>query len=329
MRYLLLPAILLAVGCTDENEPDEASTEDTSADTVATDVSAADAADDVGETSDVLDVADVSDAADIDDDVAVGACGPLEPTRVFVTSELRFAREVGGVSPGFDLDERASDGADRLGCQKVDFESPDGVAGVDNQFARLLPAIEAAGGLAFEGLIQDAINAGNILVMFEMESADSLENDECVSVIIQRGEGLPIVNRDNRIEGGQTFDRNPEITASRTDGAVIEDGLLTVLDVAFDIPAYVFTFEFLIPVTDARVELQMNPDGTASGILGGGISVDALIDVVNSIDGAGGVPDAVSALAPGLADLFPDENGNCQSVSVAIEVEAVPAFFYE
>ncbi|MFT6396335.1 MAG: hypothetical protein ACJAYU_001078 [Bradymonadia bacterium] len=326
MRYPFLASLVLFAGCTDDNGPDEPEV-DTTADVAETDLPLADVEADA-DASDAT-APDISGVPDVSDDVEMGVCGPIEPTHVFVVSELRFARDVGGVSPGFDLDSRASDGADRQGCQKVDFESVEGVPGVDNQFARLLPAIEAAGGLAFEGLIQDAINAGNILILFEMESADSLDEDDCVSVIIQRGEGLPIVNRDNRIEGGQTFDRNTEITQSRTDEASIVDGLLTLEDVAFEIPAYVFTFEFLIPVTDARIEMQVNPDGTATGIVGGGISVDALIAVVNSIDGAGGVPDAVTALAPGLADLFPDENGDCQSVSVALELEAVPAFFYQ
>ncbi len=327
MRYPLLAASLVfCAACTDDNPPDS-NEPDIAPDTAETDLPID--SDVEADTTEDADVMDAPDVADIDEDVPMGACGPINPTHVFVASELVFAREVSGVSPGFDLDQRDSDGADREGCQKLDFESPDGVPGVDNQFARLLPAIEAAGGLAFEGLIQDAINAGNILIMFEMENADDLTEDTCVSVVIQRGEGLPIVNRDNRIEGGQTFDRNDEIARSRTDEASIENGLLTLTDVAFEIPAYVFTFDFLIPVTDARVEIQINPDGTATGMMGGGISVDALIEVVNSIDGAGGVPDAVTALAPGLADLFPDESGDCQSVSVAMELELVPAFFYE
>lgn len=283
----------------------------------------------------VVDAAETDSAADADaveedqDDVPLGSCGPIEPTQVFVVSELRFARETDGVSSGFDLDGRTSNGSDLGGCRKPDLIAPDGTEGIDNQFARLLPAIEASGGLAFEGLVQDAINAGNILVMLELESADDFVDDECVSVIIQRGEGLPIVNRDDRIEGGQTFDRNSEIAVSRTDGATIEDGELEITGVAFDIPAFVFTFEFLIPVTDGQLWIDFHDDGTATGVMGGGISVDALIDVVSSIDGAGGVPDAVIALAPGLADLFPDDDGNCQSVSVALEIEAVPAFFYE
>jgi hypothetical protein len=326
MRFCApLPVLLLAcVACSNDPKATEP-TSDGGSDSALD--SGLDVLDDMGPDWD----ADIVEAGDTDDlgDVPAGFCGPVEPTHVFVVSQLRFARQIDGVSSGFDLDDRASDGTDPGGCRKLDYESPDGVPGVDNQFALLLPAIEAAGGLAFEGLIQDAVNAGNILIMIEVESADDLADDECVSVIIQRGEGLPIVNRDDRIEGGQTFDRNTDISISRTDGAAIDGGVLAIDGVAFDIPAYVFTFDFLIPVTDGKVRMEIHQDGTATGVMGGGISVQALIDVVSSIDGAGGVPDAVTALAPGLADLFPDESGDCQSVSVALEIEAVPGFFYE
>lgn len=324
MKRLVCATLALCVSaCSDDSKSGE------TAPVADVDAAGADAATDVVDND--SSAADTGSDVDVEalGDVPQGFCGPIEPTSVFVVSELRFARETAGVSNGFDLDGRTSDGADLGGCRKADLVSPDGTEGVDNQFARLLPAIEASGGLAFEGLIQDAINAGNILLMVEVESADDFVDDECVSVIIQRGEGLPIVNRDDRIEGGQTFDRNLDIEVSRTDGASIESGELVITGVAFEIPAFVFTFEFLIPVTDGQVWLQFHEDGTASGVMGGGISVDALIDVVSSIDGAGGVPDAVIALAPGLADLFPDDDGNCQSVSVALEIEAVPAFFYE
>ena len=322
-QRLIVASLLFATGCGDDPKSSPQSL-DGGLDSV--DVALEDTAEEVAPDAD----AETGSGPDVDfGDVPMGACGPIEPTHVFVVSELRFARVDEGVSSGFDLDDRTSDGADRGGCQKVDFESPDGVEGVDNQFAHLLPAIEAAGGLAFEGLIQDAINAGNILIMIEMENVDDLVDDECVSVIIQRGEGLPIVNRDDRIEGGQTFDRNVGVAVSRTEEGAIEGGILGFTGVAFDIPAYVFTFDFLIPVTDGEVQLEIREDGTATGVLGGGISVDALIEVVSSIDGAGGVPDAVTALAPGLADLFPDDSGQCQSVSVALEIEAVPGFFYQ
>ena len=36
----------------------------------------------------------------------------------------------------------------------------------------------------------------------------------------------------------------------------------------------------------------------------------------------------VEGLVSGAADLFPDESGTCQYLSVAFAVQAQPAFFY-
>lgn len=160
------------------------------------------------------------------DEGPVGMCGPLAPTQVFVVSELEFVGEEGGVTRGFDVDGYVSNGTDPNGCRKVDLVDPEGNEGVDNQFAYILPIIENTGGQALPGLIQNAINEGDILIVFEVESADDLTNDECVSLSIGRGEGAPFVDANGRIGDGQTFDRNLEITPGRYEEARIEDGVL-------------------------------------------------------------------------------------------------------
>lgn len=264
-----------------------------------------------------------------DEDVPMGVCGPVAPRRAFVVSELRFARESpSGVSNGFDIDERVSNGADAQGCRKPDMTTPEGLQGVDNQFAKLLPAIEAAGGQALEGLIQIAINEGDILIMLELESFDDPGEDACVVATLSRGSGLPMLDANGRLEGGQTFDRDATIAPSTARGAITE-GALEFGPVEFVVPAYVFYYEFLFPIEQGRVRVNFRDDGTAYGVMGGGISLDYLIETASGITGAGGAPDALIALAPGLADLFPDETGQCQAVSAVLEFEAVPAYFYE
>ncbi|MCB9506354.1 MAG: hypothetical protein H6698_00485 [Myxococcales bacterium] len=284
-------------------------------------------------TSDVNDggmAADGSgDDVDAEDSGPAGACGPLGESRTYVLKTLRFARNEAGVSAGFDLDGRTSDGTDPVGCRKLDLTSPSGTPGVDNQFASLLPAIEAAGGMAFEGLIQDAINEGDILLLIELTSVESLDDDDCVSVEVQSGLGTPLLDQAGAMAANQTFARDPEGDHSHVDGARIVDGTLAVDSIRVTVPAYVFFYEFRIPVESARMEMHINEDGTATGVLGGGIEVDTLIEIVSQIDGAGGVPDAVTALAPGLADLAPNDSGQCTAVSAVLTFDAVPAYFYE
>lgn len=330
---VIAPAALLAVvaACGDDSDG-SADPVDSGTDAA---IDAAEDASDDAQTDAGLDVtADAGDDTEdttVDTDMAdvpVGECGPVAPRQAYVVTSLRFAREAGGVSNGFDVDGRDSDGADAAGCRKPDFTDETGREGIDNQFARILPAIEAAGGQALEGLIQNAINEGDILVMLDLESFDDARDDECVVASIMRGTGLPLLGADDRIQSGQTFDIDPEITPSGGVGEIV-DGELLFGPVEFIVPAYVFFYEFLFPIEQGSVRANFHEDGTVSGVMGGGIPLDYLIETASGITGAGGAPDALISLAPGLADLFPDETGQCQAVSAALEFEAVPAFFYE
>lgn len=266
---------------------------------------------------------------DVEQDVEMSECGPVGDRLVYVVSELRFARETDRlVSRGFDVDGVVSNASDPAGCRKPDMTTPDGVEGVDNQFAKVLPAIEAAGGQALEGLIQNAINAGDILIMLEVESIESTEEDECVVAHLLRGDGQPLLDAEGRMEDGQTFDVDTEFERSTSRGQVV-DGTLSFGRVSVVVPAYVFFFEFFIPVDDALGTFTFREDGTAHGLLGGAISVDYLVETFGDLQGAGGVPDAIATLVPNLADLYPDESGRCQALSATMEFEAVEAFFYE
>jgi hypothetical protein len=269
------------------------------------------------------------DGSGADSDAApVETCGPDGPTRIYVLKTLRFARNNAGISNGFDLDDRVSNATDTGGCRKVDLTTPDGTPGVDNQFASLLPAIEATGGIAFEGLIQNAINAGNILLLVEVSGLDDHHDDSCVSVAVVDGQGEPLLDAEGGMEAGQTFARSetpppPPVTGAIAESTLLADGL------SLTVPAYVFFYEFRVPIQSARLSMTIADDGTATGVVAGAVLVETLIEIVSQIDGADGVPDAVIALAPGLADLFPGDDGKCQAVSAALEFEAVPAFFYE
>ena len=72
--------------------------------------------------------------------------------RLAVLDQLAFTREVTpGVAPGFDLDARQSDARDAASCFKPDYMSPEGVPGIDNQLAGLVPLLDAFGLGAVEG----------------------------------------------------------------------------------------------------------------------------------------------------------------------------------
>ena len=115
------------------------------------------------------------------DDCEASSIGSREWTGVVY--EIKFGREEPtGVSLGVDIDQRVSSGDDAQSCFRSDLVSPDGEEGIDNQFAKILPLVEAVGGEAIEGLAQGIINQGRLLIMFQLSALDdsTLSNDSCV-----------------------------------------------------------------------------------------------------------------------------------------------------
>ena len=97
----------------------------------------------------------------------------------------------------------------------------------------------------------------------------------------------------------------------------------------FLVPAYVFFYSFLLPFESGLVEMEFSADESVTGLMGGAIPVEGLIEQLEPIRGDGGASDAVIAILPGLADLFPDESGQCTAVSATLSFRAVPAFYYD
>lgn len=252
----------------------------------------------------------------------------LPSTQLRVGTTLILERELEpGVSLGFDLDAHVSDRADPIGCRQGDFTSPDGTIGVDNQIARLVPLIEAAGGAALTGLVQSAINEGDMLVMIELIGVDSLTHDDDVTVRLTRGLGQPFVGTDDRIEPWQTYDLDLEAPTS-TASATIRDGVLEAGPLEFELPIYVFDFSFALQLVNARMRLTFGDDGSASVMFGGSVSIQGMLDIVENIDGGQQLPPLIDTVGRQFADLEPDENGVCQSLSATVTSELVGAFWF-
>src|SRR5690349_652528 len=93
------------------------------------------------------------------------ACAPPPETcatdaepEALVVREILLGRIEDGVSEGFDLDGVVSEEDGATGCGVGDTVTPEGVPGVDNALARLIPLLELTEAVAVEGLIQNSIN---------------------------------------------------------------------------------------------------------------------------------------------------------------------------
>lgn len=263
---------------------------------------------------------------------AAQTCGPGK-TQTFVVSTLAFTRVDAetGRAPGFDLDGVISDGNDEGSCFKKDFTSPEGQEGIDNQIATFVPELEAILGDAVDGLVQGAINNGELLIMLQVDGVQDLQNDECVDLRVSLGEGTPSLGTTGIIEAYQTFDPDPSGEVSVGRRGKIEGGELTIGPFDLAVPIAIFDVAFTMHVYDAYLRLTVDAeDGTLKGgHLGGGIIPQEVLDGVKDGGGVAQYLPILSVVLNQSTDLAPDAEGTCQQVSVALQLSAVEAFLRE
>jgi len=257
------------------------------------------------------------------------ACGSGEP-QSFVISTLGFTRVdmKTGTVPGFDVDGVVSDGTDEGSCFKKDYRSPGGQVGIDNQLAGLIPDIEKVLGNAVDGLIQGAINNGDLLILLQVDAAKNLENDPCVNLTVQIGKGKPTLGTDGVIEGYQTYDIDPAGEVSHATKGKIENGELTIGPFELAIPIAIFDVAFTVHVHDALFRFTTSAeDGVIKGgVLGGGIVPQEILDGVAPGAGVDKYIPVLTVVLKGATDLKPDDTGTCQQLSAALQITAVNAF---
>ena len=253
------------------------------------------------------------------------ACGDVADTQAGVVTELRFARDSddGVSSEGFDLDGAAGDV-----CDIPDYVDAAGNPGIDNAFARLVPALEATEAAAVEGLIQDAINTGGLLIMYELARFDDPVDDPCVDLSLLRGEGDVSLGTDGTLEWSQTFDRDPDTPASTVTGLPLSDGRVVARPIDYDLPIQILNANVLFHLHEGALRVDVAEDGSSSGLLAGGVAVADVIAVAQTENVDADLAAMVESLVQVTADLDKDGDGVCEQISMTFTFEAVPAFFF-
>lgn len=262
-----------------------------------------------------------------DEVVDAGTCDGGEPL-VAVVQALSFAHATDGVSTGFDLDGRVSDDYDDMGCGIEDYTDPEGTTGIDNGFARLLPALELTEFAAVQGLIYQAIASGELMIIVEITGLDDLEHDDCVTVTLSRADGTPSLGTDGLLESGQTLERNPDVPTTTATGS-IEGGRLVAGPVDLALPLQVFDVSLNFAMTEGALRVDFDPDGNGVGVVGGAVEVDYIL----SVAATNGVDDRLVGLMETLmgdaADLKPNEAGECTYVSTNFDLVTIPAYLFD
>lgn len=248
-------------------------------------------------------------------------------THAAVISKLGFTREgPAGHAPGFNLDGRMVEGNDPGSCFKADLIGEDGTK-VDNQLARLIPAVDDIVHGAVDGLVAGAINDGNLLVLLQMDGAESLSDASCVNLTVRTAKVTkPSLGTDGAIEGYQTFDADPESQVSNGKGT-IAGGVMTTEPFELAIPIKIFDVSFIVHVHGGRFRYTIDPEtGHIKGLFGGGIEVQEILDGVSQGAGVDKILPMIRGVLKPSADMAPDADGVCTQISAALSFEAAPAF---
>lgn len=247
---------------------------------------------------------------------------------VTVLTSLAFTIAENNVAPGFNLDNRVSDGSDTLSCGKEDFVDPDGVPGIDNRLATLIPVIKAQVGDAVDGLVQGAINDGELVILTELENVDDLTNDSCVNVGIQIGKKKrPNLGTDGVIEAYQTFDADTSVPRSYVARASIKNGVLSTSSFPVVVPIAIFDVAFVIHLENAQMRFSIDEEGKTQGYLGGGMLPQEIIDGVAEGAGVDQYLPAIKVAMEANTDMaYNEETGKCERFSGALAFSGTPAF---
>ena len=249
-------------------------------------------------------------------------------SHIAVLTALAFTEADKNIAPGFNLDGRVSKTDDYLSCGREDFIDPDGVPGIDNRLASLIPVIKDQVGDAVDGLVQGAINDGELVILTEIENVNDLVNDSCVNVGVTIGEKKrPSLGTDGIIEAYQTFEPDTSVPRSYVEKARIENGVLTTGSFPLAVPIAIFDVSFTVHLEQAQLRFTIDDEGKTHGYLGGGMLPQEILDGVSEGAGVDQYLPAIKLAMDVNTDMaYDDEIGKCKRFSGALEFSGTPAF---
>ncbi len=208
--------------------------------------------------------------------------------------------------------------------------------GVDNNFAALLNAAAGLGGGGTDigASIQDNINKGKLVLLVRLRDVNSFVDDDDVRVevmlgMLPEGTDMPMLDASGRLAPGQTFDideRSLEMGEPMASVAArITGGKLDSDPVDLPLNFTVSGEELTLVLEDTRlVADSVSADGISMGVLGGAISIPAVIDLVCKFS-----PDNAGTAIPLLTSFADLEStpgsGTCDLISAGLGFTTVAA----
>ena len=239
----------------------------------------------------------------------------------------------GDRNDGIDLDGAKDDKASTsYTCPHKQYVGDGGQAGVDNQLGRIYACIS---GFREKGTLTpyftETMRNGMWSMLIELSGVDDLRNDPQVTVDIYAGEDHMVKDPSGKVLAGASLAPKADPKFHRTFKGRIKNGVIET-DVLDDLVVPDLRLSNRQPPTRIerpRFRLTLLEDGSAKGFLGGYQSIRTLM-----IPEANGNSEQFMGLqCNGLyyalkkyADGARDASGQCQAISTAYRIEAVPAF---
>jgi hypothetical protein len=225
-----------------------------------------------------------------------------------------------------------TESGDDEGCGHEDMMNPNGIEGIDNAFSKLVPVLNAIGASQVEDYIRAAIESGNLLLIFEFTGLDAPLGpnltDECASLTLRRASGTPYLGTDGTILSDQTFHLNTDEPATNTVSVQFEDGVLKAENIDMTLPVQLLDEHVTLVINQTSFHFEIKPDNTVEGYLAGGIPIEALKERISQIGDIGDLSEVIPNMMETAADLFPDESGTCNELSIGLNFAGKPAFLF-
>ena len=122
---------------------------------------------------------------------------------------------------------------------------------------------------AVEALLQQSINDGRLLLIFEIFGLDDPVEDACVGFSLMRGSGSPLVGTDGLLLTGQTFDLDPDLPTIELEDQAINSGRLLAQPVDLDLPISFFDTDLIFQTQQGVFQVDLHEDGSFSGFMAG------------------------------------------------------------
>lgn len=275
----------------------------------------------------------------------------MHPELAPIDADARYNLDPKAPADGINLDGETSHSADDARRDLLDFTSPSGVKGVDNQFWRLVGCNRSYQSAGQSNGFDIEMYTGSWGILITLGDVDDLVNDDHVEVgIYANADPIQLSPTREALEyATYAMDQKPAFRAV-TKGSIVKGVLRTdPVDVRFH--SVVNAMHLERPLRDARIEARLSPDGLLKGYLAGYTPVEDMYDFQfgyrNGKDGEGkpspvgrrlgsangaarvlghtcqGVYQGLNRLADGHRDA---KTGKYTSISTQYRFEARPAF---